>query len=564
MDEHMPFPEMSGGPFPPGPPGPPHANVQLPDLDWEHMTLDWAQYADKWELSEDGTYYSLQFVYFATNILSREHQYMNIYVPAAYLNADGTVSKSGTCRGYTAETAPIVLHNNCGGWRSSVPADLPGSYMQEGFVFGASGARSRGLPDGVGKTPAPCVDLKAAVRMLRLHDQEIPGCKDRIVSCGGSGGGQMSSILGATGNMPYYYDGLYEIGAAGIEKAADGTLGSTIRDDIYASQCYCPIADINHADLAYAWQRYDDPNISFEDMGAAGKDLTPFQLALQEDLAQAWCAYVNSLNLTGFGGEKLHFDAAADGTFDARSGNYYESLLDQMALSLDRWMQDKVQPDGSLHYEVAMGPMEPKPVSFPSAEAYFASLKDTESWLSKDADGYHISDMKGFSTGTALKRGKSTPGFDTFHCTAENDAFGPRSEKAVHFSSAVGDVLSENYERYQKLPGFEEADVDAYIAQTRGEDIKDQTYHMNATSILLACAEGKEQADFAKFWRTRNGTADEHTSFCIAYNLLLAAKLAGAEVDYALIWTAGHGDVDGDGTGRFEDWVHEICKSAEA
>ena len=40
-----------------------------------------------------------------------------------------------------------------------------------------------------------------------------------------------------------------------------------LADDIFASQCYCPIADIDNADMAYAWQRFDDPNIEFEDFG---------------------------------------------------------------------------------------------------------------------------------------------------------------------------------------------------------------------------------------------------------------------------------------------------------
>lgn len=77
---------------------------------------------------------------------------------------------------------------------------------------------------------------------------------------------------------------------------------------------------------------------------------------------------------------------------------------------------------------------------------------------------------------------------------------------------------------------------------------------------MLNMVAGKEDATPARHWRTRNGTADEHTSFTIAYNLCMAAKKAGSTVDYALVWNAGHGDVDGDGTGTFQEWVHKICK----
>ena len=103
-------------------------------------------------------------------------------------------------------------------------------------------------------------------------------------------------------------------------------------------------------------------------------------------------------------------------------------------------------------------------------------------------------------------------------------------------------------------------DVDTYIAHGKRQDLKDQTWLMNATHILLGNAGGTVKSDFSKFWRTRNGTADEHTSFTIAYNLAMAAKMAGAEVDYSLVWAAPHGDVDGDGTGSFVAWVHEIVK----
>lgn len=119
-------------------------------------------------------------------------------------------------------------------------------------------------------------------------------------------------------------------------------------------------------------------------------------------------------------------------------------------------------------------------------------------------------------------------------------------------------VLEQNYGRYKTLPGFETCDVADYIRQGQREDLKRQTYLMNATHIPLDCARGGQKADISRSWRTRNGAADEHTSFSIAYNLCTAARMAGAEADYALIWNAPHGDVDGDGTGSFTEWVHQI------
>lgn len=433
-------------------------------------------------------------------------------------------------------------------------------YIFEGFVHISVGARSRNAGP-VGKAPAACVDQKAAVRMLRLHDSYIPGDKERIISCGGSGGGQMSSIIGATGNMVDYYPYLYEIGAAGVEKNAAGGYVSTIRDDIFASQCYCPIADIEHADMAYAWQRFDDPNIKFSGFGIEGEQtLSTFKLALQNDLAQAWAGYVNSLHLTNEQNEALTFPQRPDGSYDLRNGSYYRQILSNISDALNAYLGDHTQPDGSLSVTIVHGFESRETQIYPSVEAYFATLKDVDKWLVREGGRYRVTDLLGFCQGTALARGKDCPGFDTFHYTAENNAFGTPEEQGVHFSTANGTVMAEHYGEYQDLAGFQDCDVAAYIADSSREDLKRQTYLLNATQILLSAARGEVRSTPAKFWRTRNGTADEHTSFCIAYNLCMAAKAAGSQVDYALIWNAGHGDVDGDGTGTFAQWVHKICK----
>ena len=121
-------------------------------------------------------------------------------------------------------------------------------------------------------------------------------------------------------------------------------------------------------------------------------------------------------------------------------------------------------------------------------------------------------------------------------------------------------VLAANYDKYAKLPGFAEEDVDEYIAQANRADIQEQAYLMNATQIMLGVAKGTEQSDIARHWRTRNGTADEHTSFSVAYNLCMAALMAGAEdVDYSLVWNMPHGSAEGTNTGTFAEWVHAIC-----
>ena len=547
--------QAGGPPLPPG-----MIPVVLPDLDWDHMTLDWAQYQDKWELSEDGTYYGLRFVYFATKILSRDHQYMNIYVPAAYLNPDGTVNENGTCGRYTARTAPVILYNGCGGWMSSTPGEARLDYLAEGFVHVSVGARSRN-GGYVGKAPSAAVDQKAAIRMLRLHDAFIPGDKNRAFSCGGSGGGQMSSVFGASGNMKQYYPYLYEIGAAGIEKNPDGTYTSTINDDVYGSQCYCPISDVDHADLAFSWFHFDDPNISLSDFSFEGEEmhtLSPFRLALQDDLAQGWAEYINSIGLENEQGEPLTFPKKADGTYDLRAGSYYTQYLQNLSDCLNKFLKASTYPDGTVHYNALITPFESEERTYASVDDYLATFKNTDSWLKKNADGsYTVTSLPAYVQGTGVARGKDTPGFDTFHCTDVNDAFGHGDERAVHFSTAIGGILEKNYDRYKTLEEFDRCDVDAYISDVKRADIAEQVYLYNATTILLAKARGMEDVQPARFWRTREGTADIH-SFGIDYDMCMAARLAGAQVDYSLVWGAGHGDVDGDGTGTFAEWVHSV------
>ncbi len=499
-----------------------------------------------WELSANGSYYSLKNVVYCTNVVNATYQYMNIYVPAAYI--DG-----GECNGYTADTAPIIFENNCMGWNSSTPGSANSAYIAEGFVHVSCGARSRNAENGTGKMPAPVVDQKAGVRMLRLNGDVIPGDEEKIVSLGSSGGGQMSSILGATGNMDEYYPYLYEIGAAGIE-LVNGEYVSTIDDDIFASMCFCPIVDLNNADLAYAWMRCDSGETGASTMFGGDIVFSDFQLALQEDLAVAFAEYVNGLGIENEAGEVLSFDTGASGEPEVRAGSYYDQILANMSKALNAWIAAEAYTESS------SGEM------FDSVEAYIASLENADAWLSKNADGsYAITDMAGFLNGTGLARNKDIPGFDTFYATEEGNGFGVAGEEGMHFSANVAAVLEENYDAYAAMAGFGDQDVDVYIQQAAREDIQEQAYLMNATHIMLAVAKGEEEADIARHWRTRNGTKDEHTSFTIAYNLAMSANMAGAEsVDYALVWNMGHGSDEGTSTGTFADWVHSICAETAA
>ena len=198
-------------------------------------------------------------------------------------------------------------------------------------------------------------------------------------------------------------------------------------------------------------------------------------------------------------------------------------MLKNISDALNKWLDVTVAQDGSLHFNLTKG-FEKVPASYPSVDAYFASLLDAESWLAKENGKYRVTDLLGFIRGTNLSRGKDCPGFDTFHYTAENNAFGKPEETGVHFSASVAKVLATHQTKYKSMTGYAECDVDAYIADGQREDLACQTYLMNATHILLNVAAGKVEATPSRHWRTRNGTADERTA--VSYTHLTLPTMA--------------------------------------
>ncbi|MCR4745898.1 MAG: hypothetical protein K5894_11820 [Lachnospiraceae bacterium] len=481
-----------------------------------------------------------QGVYINGNITNLVNQTMLVYVPAEYMEVDEDgnvigINHNGQVGNYTADTAPIVYANEMGGWKSSEPKSCDTDYIDQGMIYVTAGGRSRDAvsEDGsthTGKSPTQMADLKSGIIELRANSDVIPGDTDKIVSVGTSGGGQMSSILGASGNMSEYYEYMYEAGTLGVIKNEDGTYTSAYPDNVYGAELYCPIADIENADLAYAWWWVN----LVDDGGVYNGSITDFEKRLQEIEAEEFIDYLNSLNLTDENGNSLTLTGLREGT-------YYDAILQNIS--------------DALNAAVANGDVDPE-----------TAYTDYDSWLTKNDDGtWTVTDMDGFMVGTGLvnQRNKAIPGFDPIDKSAENDAFGSSEEGAVHFSAAVGQILKDNYDELSKLDGFDKEAVDEYIETTlSGEEaelLETQTNLLNATEILLG-NNGYESVDPALYWRDRSGTADQHTSFSVGYNILLAAQMKGLDVDYHLVWDMVHGSNEGTSTGTFIDWINEICQ----
>ncbi|MFF5078742.1 subtype B tannase [Actinoplanes sp. NPDC000266] len=197
--------------------------------------------------------------------------YVAAPVDAAYQSLNVSVPVKIDGKAVDATGAPILLSNSVGGYMPSSVATATGVggaamavtngnamlnaggemvsnaklALAAGHVVVEPGARGRTLVTSAGvyygTAPAAIVDLKAAVRYVRANKGRIPGDVDRIVSSGTSAGGALSALLGASGDSPLYDPYLAALGAADAS------------DTIHAVAAYCPITDLEHADMAYEW-----------------------------------------------------------------------------------------------------------------------------------------------------------------------------------------------------------------------------------------------------------------------------------------------------------------------
>lgn len=453
---------------------------------------------------------------------SVKQQSMNIFIPEAYFS-------KGTINGYTKDTAPIFLPNAVGGYLPG-NADEPKEQdrmtggnnatlvaLSKGYVVAAPAIRGRTTvgDDGttyVGKAPAFIVDYKAAVRYLRHNQHLLPaGDTEKIISNGTSAGGALSALLGATGNAKEYEPYLNEIGAA------------QERDDIFASSVYCPITNLDHADMAYEWMfngvnNYYMAMWQLQDLAARGKSkdgvhtgppqavdanaannptqskqelfMTGEEIAISKVLKDAFPMYVNSLFLKDSTGKRLTLDDNGDGSFkNYIKSKYIESAQDALDKGIDI---------------------------------------STATWV-KVKDGKVI-DVDLAEYAKVATRMKAAPAFDKLDMSsAENDEFGTDNNTPKHFSR-----ISKEH------------------STTQGTMAEEEMIHLLNPMHFIGTA------NTAQHYRIRHGAIDRDTP--IAIPAILALKLAesGVDVDFYSPWNRGHGgDYD---LPELFDWIDSIAK----
>jgi hypothetical protein len=327
-------------------------------------------------------------VVYVANPADAAQEVMNIYVPEEYFNG-------GAINGYTAETAPIFFPNRVGGYMPAQPATFintpqgggfgrPPSNavvmaLSKGFVVASAGARGRTSPQG--KAPAGIIDLKAAVRYLKFNDKLMAGDANKIISNGTSAGGAMSSLLGATGNHPDYEPYLKAIGAANAT------------DDIFAISAYCPIINLENADMAYEWQFNTIHSYKFR--GREGV-LDSDAIKISDDLKKAFPDYLNSLNLKSLDKKPLKLDASGE-------GNFKELVKSYIVASAQKAVETGVDLSKHNFLKIENGRV-----------------------LSIDFDGYLV----------YMERMKTPPAFDDLgNKSFENSLFGTATIENQHFTA---------------------------------------------------------------------------------------------------------------------------------
>ena len=451
-------------------------------------------------------------------------QVLNIFVPEAYF-------EGGSISGYTAETAPVFCPSTVGGYMPG-PAAEPGpdhffptnavfEALAHGYVIAGIGVRGRttgststeffmgGSVEAreaaatgrlCGRAPAFIVDLKAGIRYLRTYAQNVPGDLGRIVTNGTSAGGAHSALAGTSGDSSDYTDELERIGA--VMDASDA---------IFAASCYCPIHNLDHADMAYEWQfkgiadchythfrKRDGKIVKISEDSV----LTAEQQELSEELACAFPAYVRSLGLTDKDSTSLTL--AEDGT-----GSFLDWIERQLIASAQRELETGANTQ-NLPQLMTEG-----------------SAPEALSCLSIEDGTVKGIDWPAFVR--TITRMKPCPAFDALDLhSPENEEFGTEDIIARHFTA-----FSQ-----------EHTAVPAELAPDRTIRMMNPLSYVSSPGCCT-------------HWRIRHGSYDRDTSLAIPAILALSLANAGKDVDFRYPCGLPHsGDYD---LPELFSWIDGLC-----
>ncbi len=495
-----------------------------------NKTMELCDCENAWSFNDEYKCWCLEDILYTAKAAAPETQRLSIFVPEAYMNAGGKINACGSINGYTAETVPVIFENNSAGYMPMPHVKLgeercmAKQYLERGFVYITAGNRGSESKDEkgeyCGKSPMNLVDLKTAIRFLRHNVTRLPGDFNHIISVGYSAGGAMSTLLAVTGNNENFDSYLEENGAFMEES-----------DAVFAAQIYCPIVDLEHADLAYEWMFSADKTVF-----GGTNEMSPFQKALSDKLKSQYLTYFNSLKLVQPETKEI-LELGEDG----RSGSGYEYLMQKInesaSIFLTKLKEQKLEKNYSVE-EYLNGAYESR------------DAKAKRSWLEWDGEKAQISDLDSYVL-NHRRRLKSCPSFDTLeNHSCENKVFGSKEEPCMHFNEAIAEIIAELKEDF---PAEYEKYYVAYAKAEGDKELEKRVYLYNPLNYIGTT----EKSEKAKFYRVRVGASDADTSFTVSMALALKLLEEGHPVDYQLVWDEPH--CEADYPGEVCDWIEEIC-----
>ncbi len=514
---------------------------------------------DKWIYDEKFDCWCLEDLVYTPVPKDVRFQRLSVYAPKQLLNEDGTLTEA-------AKTVPVVFVNSAAGyaqmpheWLENPRCKAP-QYLKRGWVYVTCGCRGRETKDAegtwAGKAPATLVDFKTAIRFLRHNRTYLPGDWEKIVSVGTSAGGAMSTLIGVTGDSEKFLPYLQENGAFMDES-----------DAVWASQIYCPITDLEHADMAYEWMFRADKESENSPAGPA-EIMSPFKEALSACLSEMYIAYFNSLGLKDPAtGEILVLNE------DGRSGSGYDYLMKCLNESATKYLTLLQQGKLPVKYSVeeylsgnytcmkrggpppsaegkredgprpSMGEMQLRPPKGQAAEHKGPPMVETQGndksgWLTWDGEQALVSDLDTYVL-NHRRRMKGCTAFDSLNMTSpENEVYGMQELAFAHFSVDLAQAIDtlkkqfpEECEAYQKT----------LVVPLDDENLAYRIALYNPWNYIGTGETCKQ----AEHYRIRVGASDADTSFMISMTLALKLANAGCgSVDYALVWEQPHCDAD--------------------
>lgn len=586
----------------------------LDQIQITNKTMELADCRNEWIFDEENRCWCLEDILYTKKATTPKFQRLSIFVPEPYMSEGGEINPAGEMNGYTAKTVPVIFENNSAGYMQMPHTWLEGprcyahQYLKQGYVYVTCGNRGHESRDAegklCGKAPINLVDLKTGIRFIRHNRAYIPGDMDKIISVGWSAGGAMSTLLAVTGNNENFIPYLKENGAFMEES-----------DAVYAAQIYCPIVDLEHADLAYEWQFAADKENEASPAGPAGV-MTAFEEALSRKLKDSYVEYFNSLKLVNPENEEI-LRLSPDG----RSGSGYDYLMKKLneaaGIYLTKLKNGELpkkystedylvgnyvcltpapmggpgKKDKNDHSDLMQGHAGPgvalqrppfgmdtgdekeigagmkKPLAPPS-------LGDMVSRPPKGAP-YHpfqppMMEVKGRDKSEWLcwdgekaviedldsyvlnHRRRMKP------CTAFDVLKNESGENKV-FGTAQqpqmhfnADIAKAIFELREQFPEEYEEYYRAYAAVSGDESLARRIYLLNPLNFIGT----DEKSDMAKYCRIRVGASDADTAFSVSMTLALKLAEAGIPTDYQLVWDQPHSEADY--AGEVIDWIESI------